>query len=404
MTIAIFLVGEYNNNTELYMYNLLKKIAENEWVETFRCTFFEQIPIGDNSRFLIDPYPQNMIYTSNEKMHNWVFQQCFDVCLDSSKNRTFDTIIVLPYNIIFNNDSFEKAYQSNRLTKVCYVSSNIKNIIVPKTFCKISVKCHDINQTKLSNDLIFENVFTPTYRNEYSMLCSNVSSWKMYENCNFDKQLSKCICIPSIIHVKHPNRSVFSASERLDHTIRQIKSIRKYTKNTKIILLEMSTLSAKEIHQLSHITDIIWTFDKDPVLQRLACDDPNKNKAEIYVLREFWSRFKDISNITHFAKFGGRYWFTKNSNSLFTDKAVMKCIYSDCYERDIVEPVFYSVPRNEVSKMLNVFDEMMHMMNNSVTDNECQLYDLYVSKNDVHSPQNLYIQGYAATSGIFRYY
>jgi hypothetical protein len=410
--IAIFLIGEYDNNTELYINKLLSSVT-NEKIVAFRCTFFEQLPINPNTRFLYHPCPQEIVATEVEHMKNWAYQECFNMCWDMLSNSFKYTIIVLPYNVKFDNEHFITLFHQHkhRTKPLCFIAEEAKSLQIPNDIQKINIKYYNLLHTTLSNQVVFENVFTPTHRDvSTGHLISNYANWKMYENCNFGGSKEypiKCICIPSIIHIKHSNRSVFTPEERLQQTIRQIKSIRKYVKNARIVLLEMSALSVREMQQLSYITDIIWTFDKDPVLQRLANEDPNKNKAEVYVLREFWKQFDGTYHISHFAKFGGRYWFAKDvTELLFRDKPVMKQVYAKCYNQYVIEPVFYSIPGIDVrsGKILKIFDKMMDTMNRQFTDNERLLYDLYAKHTDTYSPEHLRIQGYTATSGVYRYY
>jgi hypothetical protein len=386
MTIALFFIGEYDNNTEFYICRLLSSLITEQTI-TFRCTFFETIL----SQHLENPCPEEIIATEVEKMDTWAYQECFNKCFCSLASLKYN-IIVIPYNIKFNDDNFKDLFSNwNTLEQqVCFVPKDIRHILVPEQIPKITIESYNLLRTNVPNEIVFENVGV-------NYLPNNVDDSIPY----------KYICIPSIIHVKHSERSVFTSTDRLNQTIRQIKSIREYVENVKIVLLEMSSLTVREMHQLAHIADIIWTFDKDPELQRLANDDPNKNKAEVYVLRKFWENLTDIDNVSHVAKFGGRYCFAADvTDSLFTDKPVMKQIYAKCYNQYVIEPVFYSIPVRDLKngKILQVFDNMMKVMNVQFTDNERLLHDLYAKHTDIHSPDHLYIQGYTATSGVFRFY
>jgi hypothetical protein len=209
-----------------------------------------------------------------------------------------------------------------------------------------------------------------------------------------------------MIHVSDPQRSVFTSDERLDQTVQQIKSIKKHIPDSNVILMEISTLTPREMHTLYHITDTIYTFHEDPRLQALAYDQ-NKNKAEVYMIHTIWSFLLPLyPEVTHYAKFGGRYWFSDNvnPNNLFTKKPTMKKVYAQCYRQPIVEPVFYSIPKNKCKDFLTVLDTMAKVMDVSFTDNERLLYDLYAKHTDIHIPEHMDIQGYTATSAIFRYY
>ncbi len=209
----------------------------------------------------------------------------------------------------------------------------------------------------------------------------------------------KYIVIPSIIHVRNTNRSVFTGKERLEQTIHQLRSIRKHVDNVKIVLMEMSDLTDKEISELSPLVDLLWLLKNDKVLQYYAHTDPNKNKAELYVVHKFLSHKHIVQKMTHFAKFGGRYWFTKNSNQLFTHIPVAKSYYASCYRQNIVEPIFYSIPLCYIILYREFIKNAFMILKTTFTDNERLLYDLLFKNISSHNPSTMNIEGYSAVNG-----
>ncbi len=211
--------------------------------------------------------------------------------------------------------------------------------------------------------------------------------------------------IPSIIHIQYSkNRSVFTSEERLKQTIRQVESIKKYCDDAFIVVLEMSNLSTEEMMRLAGCADWVVPFHQDPTLIQYAHHEPNKNIAEVYVMQEFLKSC-DIP-FDHYAKFGGRYWFDRPiTDILFRDIPVMKVVFASCYNQHVVEPVFYSIPESQMGIFKAEFLEVgIIRMQYEYTDNEKLLYDLYASQYIVHNPKKMYIKGFTAGEGAFRFY
>lgn len=356
MTVRVLLLGEYDPNTELY----IKTLIADECV-------FDERTFSDH---VSSPCPEEYVATDSETMNEWAFTYL----IEHGSIDSFD--LVMPYSTVLNNLEFKVLFKPG-LDRVHMADC------LPQINGAIKLQSFNLRISRLPNSFLFDSVRR---------------TLQLDSNC-------KLITIPSIIHVDDAKRSVFSSTERLDQTVRQINSIRKYVKNAKIVVLEISKLSALEMSRLAYIADVVWTFDDDRVLQKLAAD-PNKNKAELYVLGKFWRQYADSPNITHYAKFGGRYWFSRYVNdSLFkNDEAVMKQVFAKCYNQYIIEPVFYSVPRRDVSKFIEFTKRALMVMETQFTDNERLLYDLYASREDIHVPVHMNIQGYMATTGVFRHF
>jgi hypothetical protein len=103
-------------------------------------------------------------------------------------------------------------------------------------------------------------------------------------------------------------RSVFSAEQRLEQTLRSIESVRAKVPEALIVLLENSALSAREASVLREAADWFVSFAQDARAVEVR-DGPFKGAGELCML--LW--IQDI--VRHFDyekifKLSGRYWLT----------------------------------------------------------------------------------------------
>jgi hypothetical protein len=369
MTMLVVLVGDYDEYTEHYIRRLIA----------------DDVKVVDSTFDVLDtPCPLTIVSTDMKTMSDWIYRECIDRVWGIIEG--YDDIVVLPYLHKFDDDAFRQCL--NRRTK--YDKLNME--------CR--VYCADI-----IDDLI------PTNKNVMNTTVFGIKAFSCRTHPLIPPPITcpsgdiVCVCVPSIIHVKDPKRSLFSAEERLQHTLRQLKSIKRFVPNSYVVLLEMSLLSPLEMHRLSSVCDMFWSFHDDPILQSVAHVDPNKNKAEVYVLEKAFN-FLHAShpNITHFAKFGGRYWFVKDATSLFTIRPVMRKVYATCANQYIIEPVFYSIPTANIEEFIKTLRKMWDTLDHTFTDNERLLWFMFANHRDIYSPDCQYIQGYTATSAVFRYF
>ncbi len=366
--ISVVLIGEREEYTSSY----IKKIIA-----------MPHIIVWSTYDELETPCPLKIVTACADEMRQWAHAECIKKIWNNLTH--VRDIVILPHDRMLD----DKALQSCLKKRDLYDSVNME--------CR--VYCADI-----LDDLI------PKKQNGVNNI--TVFSIPSFSANSIPFQLPfpagdiKCICIPSIIHVKDPSRSVFSSNERLKHTIRQLKSIKKYVYRPYVILLELSELTPKEMHALSQWCDWVWSFASDPIVQRMAHVDPNKNKAEVYVLKKAFTHMAThCPNATHFAKFGGRYWFSSHAtHTLFNNVPVMKQAFAECYQQPIIEPVFYSIPRSHIQSFIGALDVMQEKMQFEFTDNERLLWDVYASQIKTHNPECQHIRGYTATGGVFRYF
>jgi len=303
-------------------------------------------------------------------------QECFNTCFkkhDSNLN-----ILVVLYGKKYSSTEYLDILQQKEM---CVIIPDDIRILISNKYMKFNLK------TTLNVDNVYDGV----------------------ENLDVSNFIDKkIIAIPSIIHIKYNSeRSIFESHERFKQTICQVESIKKYIPDVKIVLLEMSQLTSRELFLISPFVDAICLFENDSILFDYAHRDSNKNKAEVYVLKCLLKKIIDNGiSPTHFSKFGGRYWFSHSVNHgiLFQNMPVMKKEYAECYQQHIIEPVFYSIPFCESVTVLELYENMLNEMEHNFTDNERLLYEMYAKNKNICYPEHMHIQGYMATTGLFRFF
>jgi hypothetical protein len=224
------------------------------------------------------------------------------------------------------------------------------------------------------------------------------------------REHSKIFLIPSVIRTVKSDRSLFFTTEqRLAQTVDQINSIKAYFPESIIFVLEMSRdLSIAELSKL-YMADCVVLFNDDKQSDYLAHEHSNKNNAEIYVLK-FMIRKLLYSGreFSHICKFGGRYRFANpGCRQNFTNTVCMKkWVLAPYGNMHIIDPVFYSIPYDWVKDFLETLGEIEVEMEKCVrNDNENLLYKMYASRiSEIKFADSLYVQGYGAMDGVFRYY
>lgn len=90
-----------------------------------------------------------------------------------------------------------------------------------------------------------------------------------YFKLNMNTDISDIFIITSVINTGNigwsyfPQRSLFTSDQRFEQTLKSIKSIREYTKNSKIILVEASNISDNKYNKLIELCDYICYLGGD---------------------------------------------------------------------------------------------------------------------------------------------
>lgn len=152
-------------------------------------------------------------------------------------------------------------------------------------------------------------------------------------------------------------RSVYTPQERFEQTLQTIKSIRDYTSNSKILLVECSELSAEMTHELKSRVDIFEQLYHNEEIRSICLQTSKKGYGEATQTAAAIRIIKDSGlNFRRIFKISGRYWLKDSfcpeafSEELFTFKAPHPGIAS-------YSTVLYSVPKCLFNKYENIINE-----------------------------------------------
>lgn len=123
--------------------------------------------------------------------------------------------------------------------------------------------------------------------------------------------------ITSAINVQH---GVFDEQKRFQQTLVTIASIRKYCKNSKIILIEGSpnVLTAEQINVFENTCDIVMDLSQDQLIQfahQTQDIETLKHPCELYLLGSFMKNQNVIQENDRVYKISGRYYLNSKFNS-----------------------------------------------------------------------------------------
>jgi hypothetical protein len=156
-------------------------------------------------------------------------------------------------------------------------------------------------------------------------------------------------CITSTINVSNNPwsyiniRTIWSAEERLNQTISQIKSIRKYCPNSFIILSEGSILTEEQKEQIVPLADVFLNDISDKKIYDAIHKSNMKGLGESYELLA-GINFVISNNIKFnlFFKFGGR--FSLNNNFNINNFSLDKLTFKYQNEYNCFKTILYSIP------------------------------------------------------------
>lgn len=132
-----------------------------------------------------------------------------------------------------------------------------------------------------------------------------------------DKEPSSfCFIITSIIYTKggkiqyQSPRSIFSAEERVEQTLKTIESIRTKIPAAKIVLVEAGLRRDVPYALDKKVDQYVYVGDKQ--LVRLACDSRYKSLGEIMLLAYAEKQITEEADF--YFKISGRYWLNEQFN------------------------------------------------------------------------------------------
>lgn len=156
------------------------------------------------------------------------------------------------------------------------------------------------------------------------MIASTLRNWlnrKMSSCGKASQETAKIIARPYIFLItstirpsENPlsythTRSVFSAEQRLEQTLRSIESVRAKVPDALVVLLENSDLSTKEVSVLQNVADWFVLLSQDAQAIELR-DSFHKGAAEAYMLLSIQNVLMYFDYRIMF-KLSGRYWLSE---------------------------------------------------------------------------------------------
>lgn len=160
-------------------------------------------------------------------------------------------------------------------------------------------------------------------------------------------------CITSTINVSNAPwsyinvRSIWTSEERLEQTIKQINSIRRYCDKSFIILSEGSKLTDEQQSKIIPLVDVFLNDISDPKIYDAIHNSNAKGLGEIYELIAGIKYVKE-KKLTYirFFKFGGR--FSLNENFNINNYALDKMSFNVLYENNAYKTILYSITPNTI--------------------------------------------------------
>lgn len=129
---------------------------------------------------------------------------------------------------------------------------------------------------------------------------------------------------------------VFSNAERLDQTLETIKSIRKFSSNTDVMLVEMGGIppTEEQISTIKSNVNFFLDYSKDPEVQNLFHNSSNwdivKNLTEVLCFGSALELIKEhelFKNYKRIFKISGRYFLNEFFNKELHDSAFDKFVF-----------------------------------------------------------------------------
>lgn len=417
--IAIGIAGEYS---DVFLRNsLLFKTTINgpvlrEGIDLFVFSFSEipkvfqnfcvkSIYNPENPYITIPQYNKVLISNKNFVLHHFSYQQCLGYICENEENShtTYDHIYFTTFrNIILDLEPPQTP--ANRIEKIVY--SQTLEMMYPSYFDSIEVlSAKIVNWNGLSCEIYS---LPPEIRSFFFSIFFNnqVIEYKDFQQ-NYTKQFDLTFIVPSVVSTSDKDldcaeyRSIFTVSERLQQTIRQLTSIQKQIDcsllKTNVVVCEGSQLDLYQLIKLSSTTAQIVLFATDTLGFLYANEHPNKSIYEVYVMKNMISKI----NSKWYFKFGARYYLSQffNIQNMLKSRPVFKKIdgpYTFTKE-PLCQAVIYSFPYSYRS----FFDHMYISMLDTLTSKmefiaiENELYR-HLCDEDIHWASYFGVVGYDA--------
>jgi hypothetical protein len=315
------------------------------------------------------------------------------------------------YDIIINS-RFNDIFMENPTKKGCYISNSLVGIVNCTELCSYQIVSDSC--VKYNNKILFITDLDSKLYNELlqQMFGGSVclSNYITIPKKKLNKNTAVFV-IPNTIHTTTQTtlfggvpRTVFPPSERLKQVKYQLKTIEKYVPEAVVCLLELSELNFGDIYELSKV-DLLVLYSRDPEAFKLCNVDPNKSKAEMYILNSF---LKQLFGWEYgwFVIMGGRYFLTYNFKitPFLKDKPVIRVIpEEDSYDGlGMIETILYSFPSKYDNIISECLEEGLIYLEKYTSDIEHVMFSLVRNKNiEIIEIPQLNSCGFAGPSALY---
>jgi hypothetical protein len=347
-------------------------------IDIFAVTYISSIPFGN---VLIRHTKIREGYLHRDEVKKINMNMCIEDCFKKHKHN-YKFCYIVEANALYIKLKESRTWEEYIKNNPIYITSDN------------TVNGEDISKM---NIIKRKNIFELLYDGK-------VTDSNVHMNLKLNAE-SNIFSVSSIINIK-ASRSVFNPEERLKQTLIQLKCIREKVPNVKILFMELSDLTFRQIQKILKYADNICLFYKNDDAQ-FACNEYyNKNAGEYYILNYICNILVD-KEFRSFCKFGGRYQFSSLYEFKNCDDSLgLKIIYPYSCSANflpMIEPICFSVPKLLFNSFTKYLPEVKKLIYNYGRDMETSIYQVYIDINKfpfIHK-KHLNIHGYIAGSGEF---
>ena len=211
--------------------------------------------------------------------------------------------------------------------------------------------------------------------------------------------------ITSVINVGNiswsyfPQRSLFSPEERFNQTLESIRSIRKYSPNSVIILVEGGLLEESKLSIFKSMCDYVYYLGNNLDTKTICLLSNNKGLGDSWLILKGLEYIKNNNIIgRNIYKLSGRYIINENynSNNISDTLPTFKRVNDNCYIT-----FFFSVPYSLLNTYENNVKEVINRIKYSY---ECLEDILPNSFKNKHSLEIIGAEGLIAVDTSYKVY
>jgi hypothetical protein len=282
---------------------------------------------------------------NNDNIEFVVFGEC-NVNLFNNKNNIYkniyelnDLLIKYKPNILLETSLWPETYSYTltlaMLTQlpICSMQKKFKGVIESRLskydkYIPFSSVNEAIRYIKIAKQDYFYTIEPTLYYNHFwdSYFSENSTEpMKFNENNSliFLEKNVNVVFISSKIYVSNVSysyaatRSIYTATQRLEQTVKTISSVRKYIPNSYIVLFDNSKFEIEELNNLNNMVDLFINLCDNEELNEYTNNKSSKiygELAQFFYFLEYWEKNMKELPIKQFFKISGRYLVNETFN------------------------------------------------------------------------------------------